>query len=51
MSANIMPFGAGLVIFESGEKNLLAGAPGRYRFSEKAIRNLKEGSQGKFHQI
>jgi hypothetical protein len=46
-----MPFSAGLIIPEFGERNLLVGAAGRYRFLEKAVRNSERRRQGKFHQI
>lgn len=46
-----MPFGAVLIISESGEKNLLVEAAGRYRFLEKAVRNSETRKQRKFHQI
>jgi hypothetical protein len=51
INANVMPLSGGLIISESGERNLLVGAAGRYRFLEKAVRNLGTHRQGKFHQI
>ncbi len=51
MNANVMPFSGGLIIFESGERNLLVEAAGEYRFLEKAVRNSEKRRQGKLHQI
>jgi hypothetical protein len=51
MNANVVPFSAGLMIFEDSKRNLLVEALGVYRFLEKKVRNSEKRRQGKFHQI